>query len=113
MQLRPSCSATHRLPLPRRPWRESANRHAGRARIRGMNVRPVPARGGVAGKDSVIQREKYIPEDKYPEKTKDWAASWIPAGRRSYSSVPLALQFQPLSWVAGIGILNPQSGSAE
>ena len=37
-------------------------KHAGRARIRGMNVRPVPARGGVAGKTSVNLRQEYIPE---------------------------------------------------
>ena len=34
--------------------------HAGRARIRGMNVRPVPAGWGSAG-GSVSQRQEYIP----------------------------------------------------
>ena len=57
------------VPFPRRPGRESANQHAGRARIRGMNVRPVPVRGGVTGETSVNLRQEYIPDGKYAGKT--------------------------------------------
>jgi len=39
-----------------------------------MNVRPVPARGGVAGKTSVNQRQEYIPDSKERAK-KRWVAA--------------------------------------
>jgi hypothetical protein len=40
---------------------ESAIRLCGARVNKGMNVRPVPARGGATGKTSVSQRQEYIP----------------------------------------------------
>jgi len=40
-----------------------------------MNVRPVPARGGMAGKTSVNQRQEYIPDGKWPAQKPQVAAS--------------------------------------
>jgi|HubBroStandDraft_4_1064222.scaffolds.fasta_scaffold220823_2 hypothetical protein len=65
-----------------------------------MNVRPVPARGGVAGRTSVNLRLEYIPEGKLAVKTNIDA---LP-GAKSYSSPVSSIQFQPFIEVIDLGI---------